>query len=350
MEVDFQVIKRYIEGKERNGDKDRIIDWFSDIRFESDIRKKYKLLWDEMTEDNGLEECDGSKILGRIYHKMKNDEYQSRPPKKGMIRFLNVLTKVAAILFIPLLAYLWVVKGSDISTHSQASYSQIYSPLGTRTMFFLPDGSTGWLNGGSYLKFPTEFKGKSRDVFLEGEAYFDVLSDSKKPFSVNGKNRSVIAYGTSFNVCAYPDDPEIQITLIKGSIGIFERNNGKLKNLADLKPGQMYICYPGTGLYRIENVDTNKVAAWKNGMLAFRDEPFTEVVRKMNRWYNVEIEIMDEALSLHPYQATFMDETLDEVLNLLKISAPMEFKDLGRDNNADGTFGKRKIELYYKHN
>jgi ferric-dicitrate binding protein FerR (iron transport regulator) len=348
MEIDFQVIRRYWEGKEIDGDTDQIIDWFSDLRFEHDLRKKYRLLWDELDDDKDTEDCDGSVILGRIYHKIKNEEYQKRPQKKGMVRILNIITKVAAILFIPMLAYLWVVKGSDILTHTQTS-SKIYSPLGTRSMFSLPDGSTGWLNGGSHLEFPAEFKGKSREVYLEGEAYFDVLSDAKKPFIVNGKQKSVIAHGTTFNVHAYPEDPTMQVTLLKGSVGIYERKNGRLINLADLKPGQMYISYPGTGLNRIENVDADKVVCWKDGMLTFRDEPFSEVVKKINRWYNVDIQIMDEALSSDPYLGTFIDETLDEVLSLLTITSPtLQIKDLGRERKDDGTFEKRKIEFYYK--
>lgn len=348
MEIDFQVAKRYLDGKERKGDKDQIVDWFSDIRFEKDIRKNYRLLWDELAEHMDMEECDGSVILGRIYHKMKNDEYKKLSGKKGMVRILNVLSKVAAILFIPLVAYLWVIKESDISSPAKASYSEIYSPLGTRTMFYLPDGSSGWLNGGSHLEFPSEFRGKSRKVLLKGEAYFDVVTNSKKPFVVKVEHTDVVAYGTSINVQAYPEDPEIRITLASGNIGIFERKDGKVLNLANLKPDQMYVYYLGTSLHRIETVDAKKVTAWKEGKLAFRDETFSEVVRKINRWYNVEIIIMDEALRSYSYQATFMDETLDEVLKLLQHSAPIEFKDLGREKRPDGTFEKRQIELNYK--
>jgi len=92
MEIDFQVVKRYLDGKERKGDKDQIVDWFSDIRFEKDIRKNYRLLWDELADCADMEECDGSVILGRIYHKMKNDEYKKLPGKKSMARILNVMS------------------------------------------------------------------------------------------------------------------------------------------------------------------------------------------------------------------------------------------------------------------
>jgi ferric-dicitrate binding protein FerR (iron transport regulator) len=95
-------------------------------------------------------------------------------------------------------------------------------------------------------------------------------------------------------------------------------------------------------------VDAEKVMAWKEGRLVFRDEKFPAIVRKINRWYNVELIIKDEALKDFSYQATFVDETLDEVLNLLQHSAPIRIRDLGRKKRADGTFEKRSIELYYK--
>lgn len=348
MEIDLQVVKRYLNRKEREGDKDQIIDWFSDITFEKDIQKKYRLFWDELSGSEDLDDCDGSVMLGRIYHRIKKDDMKKLSGKKGRVRFLNVISKVAAVLFIPLLAYVWITSGGDLPIASETAYSEIYSPLGTRTKFYLQDGSTGWLNGGSDLKFPAEFKGKSREVVLRGEAYFDVVSNSKKPFVVKGEQTSVVAYGTSFNVQAYPDDLETRITLVSGKVRLLGRINGKVLHLCDLKPDQMAVYQVDQGMCRVETVDVKEVTAWKDGKLAFRDENFTEVVRKINRWYNVELVIMDKALRSYSYQVTFMDETLDEVLKLLHISAPIEYRDLGRKKRPDGTFEKRKIELYYK--
>jgi ferric-dicitrate binding protein FerR (iron transport regulator) len=149
-------------------------------------------------------------------------------------------------------------------------------------------------------------------------------------------------------VQAYPEDPEIRITLVSGNVRIMERKNRRLVTLTDLIPGQMCEYYPGTGLKHVENTDVRTVTAWKDGKLSFRDEVFTEVVRKINRWYNVELIIMDEELRSYSYQATFLDETLDEVLKLLQHSAPIEYKDRGRGKRPDGTFNKREIELHYK--
>jgi ferric-dicitrate binding protein FerR (iron transport regulator) len=348
MEVDSNVVRRYFEGIEREGDKDLIVQWFSDIQYEKDLGKKYRLLWDELNENEEIEKCNGSVILGRIFHQMKRDEYRELPKKRGLVRVLNVVSRIAAVLFIPLVIWLWTTKSNNYSVASEQAYSEVFSPLGTRTMFYLPDGSSGWLNGGSYLRFPVEFTGKTRDVELRGEGYFDVKTNKKQPFVVKGKRTETTAYGTSFNIQAYPEDPEIRITLINGNIKITERNNRKTVALPTIKPGQMFTYVQDTRSLQIEKVNTDLITAWKDGKLTFRDENFVEIVKRINRWYNVDIRIKDEVLKSYNYQATFQDETLDEVLKLLQYSSPLRYVDLGRERRVDGTFEKRKIELYYK--
>lgn len=348
MEIDLKVIKRYFDGVEKEGDLDRIVDWYSDFKFEKDLVKKYRLLWDELSENEEIEKCDGSVILGRIFNQMKQDEYKELPRKNGFRRVLNVVSKIAAVLLIPLVVWLWIQNDNNSSILDEQAYSEIYSPLGTRTMFYLPDGSQGWLNGGSYLKFPVKFSGKTRDVELRGEGYFDVRTNSTKPFVVKGQRIEVAVHGTSFNVQAYPDDQEIQITLVSGSVQIWERSERKRYNLANLVPGQMFTYFPETRLYQVNMANVDLITAWKDGKLTFRDESFSQIVKKINRWYNVDIQLKDKILESYNYQATFKDETLDEVLKLLEYSSPIRYRDLGRERKADGTFEKRKIELYHK--
>jgi transmembrane sensor len=348
MKVDLQILKRYLEGDEKDGDKEKILNWFSDLQYESDLRKQYHRYWDELVNIQDLKGYNGSKILDKIYHKIKLEESCILQEKRVMTRIFNILCKVAAILFIPLITFLFIHRNNLIPATTEIARSEIYSPLGTRTMFYLPDGSNGWLNGGSYLEFPTEFKGKSREVLLKGEAYFNVKSDPKKPFIVSGTDIEVVAYGTSFNVLAYPDDQTVKVTLESGNIKIMGKQDGRIQDCKTLKPDQMYISDLKTSSYKIITVDANKITSWKEGKLVFRNDPFKEVVKKINRWYNVNIVIKDKVMESYTYLATFEDETLDEVLKLLELSAPIGYKNIGRERREDGTFEKRKIELYYK--
>ena len=347
MEVDFQVLKRYLEGEGKDEDRKIIISWFSNIQAERDLRKQYHAYWNELAPKPENKGYDGSLILDKIYHKIKLEESSELAGKRLKKRFINIISRVAAILFIPVVASILIFRNDFIPHTGEIAYSEIYSPLGTRTQFYLPDGSSGWLNGGSYLEFPLQFKEKTREVDLRGEAYFDVRSNPKKPFIVKADNIEVVAHGTSFNVMAYPTEQIISITLVNGHINVSGIKNGNSKDVELTEPGYTCSYDLKTLSYKTSMVDINKIISWKDGRLVFRDEPFDEVVRKINRWYNVKIIIKDKILESYNYRSTFEDETLDEVLKLLKLSAPIDYKDIGREIRKDGTFEKRVIELYF---
>jgi ferric-dicitrate binding protein FerR (iron transport regulator) len=347
MKIDSQLIKRYLKGEAREGDKETISIWFSDLQAEALLRKEYKQIWDEIPEESDTGEYDGSMILNSIYHQIKLDESREASSVSFMKRAINIISRVAAILFIPLVMFLLIFKNEPFQGKEEIAYSEIYSPLGTRTQFYLPDGSTGWLNSDSYLEFPLSFRGRSREVMLRGEAYFDIASDPKKPFIVNGDNFEVVAHGTSFDVRAYPNDDIISVTLVQGNIDVSGIKDDQRRKISLTESGYMCFYNLKTMICKTSKVDVDKITSWKEGRLVFRDEPFEEVVKKINRWYNVNIVIKDKVLESYTYLATFEDETLDEVLKLLKLSAPIDYKDIGRKVREDGTFEKRVIELYY---
>lgn len=351
MRVDSDIIKRYLDGIGNKEDKEKVLFWFSDNQQESDLRKEYYHYWIELLADLDVEEYDEEKMLGVIHHKIWLDESKSidepKPRDSTVSRVVSILTKVAAVLFIPLTIFIFINR-ERFTTKGDIAYSEVYAPMGTRTKFNLPDGSTGYLNGGSSVKFSNEFKGDFRKVQLKGEAFFDVVSNPKKPFVVSGSNINVVAYGTSFNVEAYPEDRTSKVTLVEGKVEVFAKVENKEQSLGKLDPGEMCVLDTENSSYQFLQVNANKIVSWKDGKLVFVNEPFEEVVKKLNRRYSVDIIIKDEKLKAFTYLATFEDETLDEVLKLIKISAPIEVKDLGRKIRQDGTIGERIIEFDFK--
>lgn len=349
MNIDYQVLKRYMDGNEIKGDKEKIMKWFLDLPAERDLRDKYYIYWNEIDTGQKLEGYDGFKILGSIYHKIKLDEFRGQRRLGFFSKAIHIVSRIAAVLFIPLLIYIFINSNNYKIMDKEVAYSKIYAPFGTRTSFFLPDGTRGWLNSGASLYFPTEFRGKTREVTLKGEAYFDVKTNIKKPFIVSGSHFKVVAYGTAFNILAYQDYKEVKVTLVNGKVEILLKKNENTISMALIKPDQMCVINTNSSTCKIEDVDSKLVTGWKEGKLVFRNESFDEIVKKINRWYNVDIDIMDDRLKSHTYLATFEDETIDEVLKLLKLSAPIDYKILGRKRNNDGTYEKRRIELYYNH-
>jgi ferric-dicitrate binding protein FerR (iron transport regulator) len=234
------------------------------------------------------------------------------------------------------------------SFRSDKSWAEIHAPYGTRTDFSLPDGSTGHLNGGSTIKFPAQFTGKVRNIRLTGEAYFDVISNHKRPFIVSTEEIDVKATGTSFNVMSYPDEKITEVTLLNGKVEVFKKGENVIKSVGVLKPDESFIYNVLSHSGKIQSGNSADRLSWIDGKLLFKYEPFDEVVRKLNRWYNVDIVIRDTLLESYIYYGAFQNEPLDEVLKLLQYTAPIRYKDFERKRKQDGTFEKRKIEIYSK--
>jgi ferric-dicitrate binding protein FerR (iron transport regulator) len=185
-------------------------------------------------------------------------------------------------------------------------------------------------------------------VKLTGEAYFNVISNHKKPFIVSTEKIDVKVFGTSFNVMAYADEQITEVTLESGQIEVFKKRNDIIESMGILKPDESFIYNSRSDSGKILAVNSAEKLSWLDGKLTFKYEPFEEIIRKINRWYNVNIVIKDELLDTYIYYGTFKDETLEEVLRLLQFTAPIRYRDIERERKQDGTFEKRKIEIYYK--
>jgi len=266
--------------------------------------------------------------------------------------FLNYFKKVAAILIIPLMLACffagWKLNDykSDFNKNINSGYSEVFSPLGIRTAMTLPDGSKVWLNSGSNMRYSLQYE-ENRTVYLDGEAYFEVVSDSENPFVVNLNSIQVVATGTSFNVQKAITKPNIQVTLIEGSLSVDKINEkGEIIAIAGLEPNDHFIYDTNSDSFEKVVQDPYKYISWKDGRLIFRNDPLEEVVKRIGQIYNVDIEIQGEELKNYSYRATFEEESFDEILKLLALSSPIQYFEPERERLPDGTFAKRKVIIY----
>ena len=172
-----------------------------------------------------------------------------------------------------------------IGSNDQASgFNTLATTNGETYRVKLPDGSMVWLNAASSLKYPVSFKNSSqRVVQLSGEAYFEIAKDRKHPFIVKSRGQQVEVLGTHFNINSYHDEPSVTTTLLEGSVRLKpERGAAKV-----LMPGQLAEL-TGDGL-KVLKADVRSVTAWKDGYFRFRNESLQSVMRKISRWYNVEV-------------------------------------------------------------
>ncbi len=350
--ISTELLQKYFNQKCDDSEKEIVHGWYNDIKSEKTLKSKLRDQWGETALEPTGCEVDSNRIFNKICRNIHTKEREKEHNKPLYQKFYNTFSKIAAIIILPVLIFSgwYFVKSGIISNNEEnISYAEIFSPLGARSHFELPDGSTGWLNSGSTLKFPVKFRGQVRKVSLSGEGYFDVVKNSKKPFVVKTGDIEVMALGTKFNVLTYPDDKTTNITLESGKVVINAIcKNKKVVRITELEPDQQTIIKNESMKFQKRKVDSKNYTSWKQGILKFRNEPMNEVIERLERWYNVEIVLMDKELENYKYRATFEDETLNEVLSLIKLTSPVDFKQDKRVKLPDGSFTKKKIRMFIK--
>ena len=205
-------------------------------------------------------------------------------------------------------------------------YNILSTPMGGEYQLVLPDGSKVWLNSGSTLRFPTAFIGSERIVELKGEAYFDIAKNPKMPFLVRTNNAMDIkVLGTQFNVMAYDDEKNINTTLVEGSVEVL-----KGSEKTNLKPGQEAILNRGSGNIKVAQADLEQAIAWKNGYFIFYNENIESIMRKVSRWYNVDI-VYQGNLNNKDFVGTISrNKNVSELLKMLELTGAIHFSIDGR--------------------
>ena len=200
---------------------------------------------------------------------------------------------------------------SNASAKDTLVYNTIKVPYGKRFELTLSDGTNVHLNSGTSLKYPVRFiKSENRQVFLNGEAFFEVTKDTKHPFVVNSNDMDVKVLGTKFNVTSYKEDVKTYTVLVEGSVAASNKIVDNEEVL--LKPGNR-VFFENKHL-KTETVDVRKYIAWVTGELMFIDDSFGVITNKLERKYNVDIVNKYEALNDIMITATFKNENIDQVL------------------------------------
>lgn len=217
----------------------------------------------------------------------------------------------------------------DLSTASASSVigtNTIETPRGGEYQVILPDGTKVWMNADSKLVFPAAFSGDQRKVELSGEAYFEVARNKRKPFLVSSAGQTVEVLGTHFNISAYSDDNSLKTTLLEGSVKVVGKTSGQAMILV---PDQQSNLSRG-GMIKVAQVKAEDAIAWKNGYFLFDNEPLAEVMRKISRWYDVEIEYSGRLTNETFVGQVSKFDKISEVLASLELTGVAHFKIEGR--------------------
>lgn len=194
---------------------------------------------------------------------------------------------------------------------------------GVKRSITLSDGTFVKLNADSELKFPEKFSGNTREVYLTGEAFFEVQKDPKKPFIIHSANITTKVLGTVFNIRAYPEDQELEVALVEGKVAI-NRASNSVDSTIYLQPRDVMSYNKAQDkITKTSNVDLTKIIAWRSNQLIFEDATFDEIVKKLERWYGVKFTISNNVNTEGGFTGKFEDESLEMLLK--KISHSIEF-------------------------
>ena len=201
----------------------------------------------------------------------------------------------------------------------EIQYSLIWVPRGGEYNFTLSDGTNVWLNADSKLKFPVAFSGDTREVYLEGEAYFEVTKDSLAPFIVKTHTTTTRVLGTSFSIKAYEDE-EVRTTLVEGKV---EVKMGEHQTM--LKPGQQFVSLKDD--FVIRNVDVMAYTSWRYDRFAFDDETLDVLLKQLERWYNIQVTFENPVLKSLRFTGNIPKyEDIQKVLQLIELTTNITFE------------------------
>ena len=209
------------------------------------------------------------------------------------------------------------------------SYNTLTVPYGKRSKITLSEGTTVWLNSGSKMVYPAVFAENKREVYLDGEAIFNVSKDPDKPFIVKSQQFDIEVIGTIFNLNAYSEDKNSSAVLKEGSIKLTRKTKAYLpaKNKV-ISPGEMITFDEKDEQFIVREVDPSDYLSWHHGYCVFRSETLGNILKRISRYYNIEISLQDRELAQETFSGRLdLKSSPDEVLNTIKKTTPFNFKE-----------------------
>ena len=205
-------------------------------------------------------------------------------------------------------------------------YHTLTVPVGGEYHFTLADGTRGWVNSASEVRFPNCFSGERREIYVKGEVYLEVARDEKHPFIVYTGENEVRVLGTRFNLTAYPDEQKVITTLVEGSVE-FRNDQSSVR----LKPGEQSVLNRATNKLEKQKVDVSIYTSWVSGTYEYERSPLSDITRQLSRWYDVQFIYESTEFSNHPFTGVVKrDQSLEEVLSIIEKTTNIRFKISGR--------------------
>lgn len=317
-------LQAYWKNNDEKGDEDSTRTAFA--RLTAQMNAADPELWPALSEDP-------------VYEYSATPQLSEAEGQAPPVKWYMLLARLAAAIFF-LVGTWYVLDSTGVLPGREDGLRAEYNIRGTRSHIKLADGTSVWLNADSELKYQLRFKGGSREVYLKGEAFFEVAPDAEKPFIVHTETMHINVLGTSFNVKAYPGDKVSEATLISGAVEVQLKNQGDKK--IRLKPAEKLVVPNGpdsiqdqpepgtpvisTATYFPKEDSAIIETAWIDNKLIFHDESFTSLATRMERWYNVSIRFENAAIQHLRFTGMFRNETVTQALEALQLTEQFNYR------------------------
>lgn len=239
---------------------------------------------------------------------------------------LSILWRYAAVVALIVAVGCLSYWRGEVNVKDTFADISVEAPLGSKTKLYLPDGTLVWLNAGSRMTYSQGFGFDNRKVELEGEGYFEVKRNEKIPFYVMTKDLQLQVLGTKFNFRDYPEDHEVVVSLLEGKVEL--NNMLKKEKEAFLAPNERAILNKSNGLMTVESVTASNASQWTDGYLFFDEELLPDIVKELERSYNVKIHIANDSLNNFRFYGNFVrrEQSIQEVLDALASTEKIHYK------------------------
>ncbi|MDR1155041.1 MAG: DUF4974 domain-containing protein [Bacteroidales bacterium] len=301
-------IIKYFEGKMHHAER---IDFLRDV----DSDKELKKLFINMQNTDALMHIVSEK-KDEYHGKTAYRQFKQITRRKTVRRvLLNSVAYAASIALLVVATWYFAVNSG-----ASARMTEVYAPAGQRARLTLDDGSVVWLNARSTLTYPSVFSG-NRHVALSGEAFFEVAANPDKPFTVTAQGVNITALGTRFNVSSYPENDRVQASLIEGSVKVWDDSGQELV----LQPSQQAHYHNHRLL--LEPIEHSDYFLWTKGVYSFVNEPLTSIIQKLERYYDVKIEVADASVLDYEFTGKFRQQDgVDMILRIIQRIHPFKIE------------------------
>lgn len=263
--------------------------------------------------------------VDKAFNRFVSRTREKRQTFSRISKFVYGAAAVILLLIASTISYWW--GGHQIQ--DQFADIIVEAPLGAKTKLILPDSTLVWLNAGSRITYSQGFGVKDRHLLLNGEGYFEVRKNTRLPFDVQTKELNVTVLGTKFNFRNYEEDEEVIVNLLEGKVQL--ENYVKKMGISYLSPSEKVTLNKATGEMTITHAKVSNAREWTNDVLFFDEMPLSDIVKELNRSYNVKIRIADERLEDYRFYALFnrREQTIYNILDIITATNQLKYKSDG---------------------